>query len=157
MDAILRAVSIYFVLLIIFRISGKRTFAEVTPFDFVLLLIIAETTQQGLLGEDFSVTNCFILVTTLIVIDIGLSMVQQRSAWLAKLIEGTPVIVMEEGRLLQKRADRARISEGDILEAARRLHGLERLDQVKYAVLERHGGITIIPKDADDGVTASAS
>lgn len=157
MDAILRACSIYVVLLIIFRISGKRTFAEVTPFDFVLLLIIAETTQQGLLGEDFSVTNCFILVSTLIVIDIGLSVVQQHSSRLAKLIEGTPVIVMEDGRLLKPRARRARINEGDILEAARRLHGLERLDQVKYAVLERHGGITVVPRRDDDDVTASAS
>lgn len=147
MDAVLRAFALYFFLLLIFRISGKRTFAQVTPFDFVLLLIISETTQQGLLGDDFSITNAFLLITTLIGIDIGFSLLKGRFPVVAKFAEGFPVIVVEHGKLVRERMRRARIDEGDILLAAREQHGLERLEQIKYAVLERNGGISIIPAE----------
>lgn len=78
MDAVLRAVAVYGFLLVIMRLSGKRTLAQVTAFDLVLLLIIGEATQQALLGDDFSVTNAFVVITTLIVCDIGMSLVKQR-------------------------------------------------------------------------------
>ncbi len=146
MDAVLRATAIYFFLLLIFRLSGKRTFADVTPFDFVLLLIIAETTQQGLLGEDFSVTNSFLLIITLICIDIGLSLLKNRYPRLDKISEGVPLVILEEGKPHHDRLKKARIDEDDIRAAARESHGLERLDQIKYAILEKSGGISIIPK-----------
>jgi uncharacterized membrane protein YcaP (DUF421 family) len=76
MDAVLRGLSVYIFLLIIFRISGKRSLGQVTSFDFVLLLIIAETTQQALLGDDYSVTNAFLLIGTLVGVDIGLSLLE---------------------------------------------------------------------------------
>lgn len=145
MDAVLRAVAIYLFLLLIFRLSGKRTLAEVTVFDFVLVLIIAETTQQALLGNDFSVTNAFLLIVTLIGFDIGLSLLKERFSWFGKLTEGHPVVILENGEPLKDRMEKARVDESDILEAARRLQGLERLEQIKYAVLERNGGITIVP------------
>lgn len=145
MDAVLRATAIYLFLLLIFRLSGKRTLAEVTTFDFVLLLIIAETTQQGLLGNDFSVTNSFLLIVTLIGLDIGLSLLKEKFPAFGKLTEGRPVVILENGTPLSDRMQEVRVDEGDILEAARRLQGLERLEQIKYAVLERNGGITIVP------------
>ena len=67
---------VYFFLLLLVRLSGKRTLAQVTTFDFVLLLIIGEATQQGLIGDDFSVTKALLLITTLLGIDIGLSLNQ---------------------------------------------------------------------------------
>ncbi|MGE4219893.1 MAG: hypothetical protein AB7G39_10635, partial [Alphaproteobacteria bacterium] len=73
MDAVLRAAAIYGVMLLIFRIAGRRTLSEATTFDFVLLLIIGESTQQALLGDDFSVTNGAIVIVSLVAIDIGLS------------------------------------------------------------------------------------
>lgn len=146
MDSVLRGVVMYVGLLILFRIAGKRTLSEVTTFDFVLLLIIAEATQQALLGEDFSMTNALLLVLTLLGLDIAISLVKQRSPGAARLIEGVPLIIVEEGRLLKDRMDKARVDEDDVMNAARQLQGLERLEQIKYAVLERNGGITIIPK-----------
>ncbi len=137
----------YFFLLIVIRVAGKRTLAEVTTFDLVLLLIIGESTQQALIGNDFSFTNAFILIITLILIDIGLSIIKQRSGRLDKWIEGTPVIIMKDGAPLTETLRKARIDETDILEAARKLQGLERLEQIKYAILEKDGGITIVPKD----------
>jgi uncharacterized membrane protein YcaP (DUF421 family) len=147
MEPVLRGAAMYFFLLIVIRVAGKRTLADVTTFDLVLLLIIGESTQQALIGNDFSFTNAFILIITLILIDIGLSIIKQRSGRLDKWIEGTPVVIMKDGALLTETLRKARIDETDILEAARKLQGLERLEQIKYAILEKDGGITIVPKE----------
>lgn len=147
MDAVLRAAAIYVFLLVLFRIAGRRTLAEMTSFDFVLVLIIGEATQQALLGEDFSVTNAFLVVLTLLIIDVGLAVAKQRSKPVERLIDGVPTIIVENGRLLRDRMRKARVDEADVMEAARRLRGIERLDQIKFAVLEVSGGITVVPKD----------
>lgn len=147
MDAVARAAAIYLFLLVLFRIAGRRTFAQMTSFDFVLLLVIGEATQQALLGDDFSVTNAFIVIIGLVVIDILFSLAKNRLPWLDKLVEGVPMVVVENGRVLKERLARARISEEDVLGAARELRGLENLEQVKFAVLEPNGQITVIPKD----------
>ena len=146
MEAVLRSLAIYAILLVIFRISGKRSLSQITTFDFVLLLVVGEATQQALLGNDFSVTNAFLVIVTLIGVDIGFSLLKQRSKKLDKLVDSVPLVLVENGKLLQERLDKARVDETDILAKARELQGLERLDQIKYAVLERSGGITIIPK-----------
>lgn len=145
MDTVLRGAAIYLFLILIFRISGKRSLAEVTTFDFVLILIVAETTQQALLGEDFSVTNAFILITTLMGLDIGLSLLKERFSTIDRVMDGLPLVIVEQGKPIQLHMKKSRVDEADILEAARRLQGLERMEQIKYAVLERNGGITIIP------------
>jgi uncharacterized membrane protein YcaP (DUF421 family) len=147
MDAVIRATAIYLFVWLVFRIAGQRTLSDATMFDFVLLLIIAETTQQALLGEDFSVTNAFILITTLVGIDILMSLLKQKFPRVGRVMDGEPVLIVENGRPIEKRLARARIDREDILEAARRLQGLERMDQIKFAVLEQSGGITIIPKE----------
>ncbi len=146
MDAVLRASAIYFFLLFIFRLSGKRSIAQITTFDLILLLIISEATQQALLGQDFSLTNAFLVILTLVGIDIGLSLLKQRSPRFEKILEDEPLIIVEEGRPLLDRMKKVRVDEEDVLIAARVLQGLERMDQIKYAVLERNGGISIIPK-----------
>jgi uncharacterized membrane protein YcaP (DUF421 family) len=144
-DSILRALAVYTFLLVLFRVAGKRSLTDMTTFDFILLLIISEAIQQALLNDDNSMTNAFIVVTTLVGLNIALSLVKQRSQTLDKLLEGTPVVLVEHGRLLKERMDRVRVDEEDVMHAARQQQGLERLDQIKYAVLERSGGISIIP------------
>ncbi|GMU24429.1 MAG: hypothetical protein AMXMBFR13_45030 [Phycisphaerae bacterium] len=146
MDAVIRGVSIYVFLLLIFRVAGRRTLAEMTSFDFVLLLIISEATQQSLLGDDFSITNGMLLIFTLIGVDIGLSLVKSWAPRVEKWIDGVPTVLIDNGKLLKDRMAHARVDEEDILTDARRLQGIERLDQIKYAVLERSGGISIIPR-----------
>jgi uncharacterized membrane protein YcaP (DUF421 family) len=147
MDAILRGASVYILLLIVFRISGRRTLGEMTPFDFVLLLIIAETTQQALLGDDFSVTNAFLLITTLVGIDILISYMKTRFDKFDRILDGLPMVLVEHGKPLQERLKKSRLDEHDVLAAARRLQGLERMEQIKYAVLETDGAISIIPME----------
>ena len=146
MESILRAGVIYVFLLVVFRIAGKRSLAQITTFDFVLLLIIGEATQQALLGDDYSVVNACIVIATLILLEITLSHVAARFPAVDRAVEGLPLIVVDNGKLLNDRLRRERLDQSEILAAARELHGLERLEDIKYAVLERSGGITIVPR-----------
>jgi uncharacterized membrane protein YcaP (DUF421 family) len=148
MDAVLRAVVVYLFLLIVIRIAGKRSVSQLTTFDLVVILILSEATQQALLGDDFSVLNAFLVIMTLVGLQILFDSVGQRWKRFGRVIDGSPVVVLEDGRPLSDRLKRARVDEADILEQARRSQGIESLDQIKYAVLERGGGISVIPKSS---------
>ena len=145
MDSVVRVLVIFLFLLMLFRLSGRRTLSEMTSFDFILLLIISEQTQQAMVGQDHSMMNAFLMIGTLIGLDIALSLVKQRWPWAEKMLDGTPTIIVENGRPIKMLMDRARVDVDDVLDAAREKLGLERLDQIKYAVLEKSGGISIIP------------
>ena len=146
MESDIRAAVVYLVLLVLFRIAGKRCLAEVTTFDLVLLLIISEAVQQALIANDNSMTNAFLLVSTLIGLNILFSILAKRWPFFDNLIDDVPLIIVRDGQLLHDRMQKERVAESDVLEAARAHEGLERLEQIKYAILERTGQITIIPK-----------
>jgi uncharacterized membrane protein YcaP (DUF421 family) len=146
MDILIRGLAVYVFLLVVFRIGGKRSLSQATTFDFVLLLIIAETTQQALVGDDWSITTAFLLIALLVGLDILLSVLKCRYQRVDQLIEGVPMIIVRDGHPLRERMTKERIDEEDILFAARASQGLERMDQIKYAVLERNGRISIIRK-----------
>ncbi|KTT47280.1 membrane protein [Pseudomonas oryzihabitans] len=149
MESVLRAAAIYAFLLMLFRITGRRALSEITTFDFVLLLVIGEATQQALLGDDFSVINAFVVIATLVLIDILLSLFKERSPKVGRFLDGVPLIVVEYGRPLTERLRKARLTEEDILEAARQSQGLERLEQIRFAVLEKNGQISVIPEPGE--------
>lgn len=151
MESVIRGLVVYLFLLLIFRISGKRTMSQNTNFDLVLLLIISETTQQAMVDSDHSVINGFLLIMTLVGASIGFSLLKQRSTALEKWLDGTPVVIIENGKMLRTRMNNLRVDESDILEAARGLQGLERLEQIKYAIVERGGEITIVPMKEANG------
>lgn len=145
METVLRAAGIYLILMVVFKIAGRRALLQMTSFDLILLLIISEATQQALLGDDFSVTGAGLTIITLVTIDIVLGKLKNRFPSLAQLAEGGPVILVEHGRALQQRMKMTGVSEEDVLEAARS-QGLERLEQIRYAVLEVNGHISTIPE-----------
>lgn len=146
MDSVLRTIAVYGFLLIVFRISGKRSLAQMTAFDFILLLIMGNAVQNGLIGDDYSLTNAFVVVVTLMGLDVALSVWKQRSRTIGRLTEGLPLVIVERGRPLRERMDRERVDESDVMAAARERQGLERMAQIRYAVLERDGKISIIPE-----------
>jgi uncharacterized membrane protein YcaP (DUF421 family) len=146
-NPVVRGIIIYLFLLLIFRISGKRTLSQTTTFEFVLLLVIGEATQQALLGDDFSITNALLLITTLMGINQLLSWLKERSPLFEDVVESVPLILVDNGTLFKDRMKKVRIDEKDILEAARTNHGLARMEQIRYAVLERNGIISIIPRE----------
>jgi uncharacterized membrane protein YcaP (DUF421 family) len=148
MDAVIRAVVVYVFLLVVLRLSGKRTLAQVTTFDFVLLLIISEATQQALVDSDNSMINAGILVTTLVGMNILMSLLKQRWKFIERLLEGVPLVVVADGKPLEERMDKERVDEDDVLDAARESQGLERIEQIKHAVVERSGQISVIPRES---------
>ena len=149
MVPVARALAMYLFLLVVVRVSGKRTLAEVTVFDFILLLIISECTQQAMTGNDFSVTNGFLLVLTLVTVDRVSDWVTSRSERLDHMVNDAPLVLVDQGRVLHDRLRASHMRVDEVLEAARKDQGLERLEQIKYAVLERSGGISIIPTGED--------
>jgi uncharacterized membrane protein YcaP (DUF421 family) len=146
MDSVIRATVVYAFLLLVLRLAGKRTLAQVTSFDFVLLLIISEATQQALIDDDNSMTNAAILIVTLVGLNILMSVLKQRSKFIERLLEDIPLVIVADGKPLQARMDKERVDMDDVLDAARESHGLEHLSQIKHAILERSGKISIIPK-----------
>ena len=145
MDAVLRALAIYLILMLLFRLSGKRTLSQVTTFDFVLLLVVSEATQQALLGEDFSITQAVIVIATLIGLDRASDFLSFRSGRFQRVAQSVPVVLVENGRLLDEAMKKEHVSKDEILQAARTMQGLENLEDVKFAVLETSGGISIVP------------
>lgn len=149
MEAIIRACIIYFFLLFVVRITGKRTLAEITIFDFVLLLIIGDASQQSMTGDDYSLINGIIVITTLMLLDTFLSFIKRRFKGLEKIIDGMPVIVLKDGTCIKQNLEANGIDEEDILEAARKSHGLENFSQIKYGIMEKDGHISIIPYSSE--------
>jgi len=145
MNSVLRGLAIYLFLLLVFRLTGKRSLGQLTAFDFILLLIISEATQQALMGDDFSLTAAGLVILTLVTLDLGMSLLKQRFSSIDRTIDSLPLLIVENGKPLKDRMDRERVDEEDVLNAAREAHGIHRLQQVKYAVLERNGTISIIP------------
>lgn len=148
MDSVIRAFAVYAFLMLIFRIAGKRSLAEITTFDAVLLLIISEAVQQALIDNDESMTNAALIVMTLLGLDIAMSLITYRSRKFDRWLNDSPLVIVQDGKPLKNFMTKTRITEDDVMEKAREFHGLERLEQVKYAVLERSGTITIVPKQA---------
>jgi uncharacterized membrane protein YcaP (DUF421 family) len=146
MNPVIRAIVIYLFLLIVFRFMGKRSLASTTTFDFVVLLIISEVIQNALVGEDYSLTNGIVLIATLMGMDIILSLIKSKFKKFDRVAEGTPLVIVDNGQPLHERMQKSGVEIDDVMQAARMLQGLERMDQIRYAVLEKDGSISIIPQ-----------
>jgi uncharacterized membrane protein YcaP (DUF421 family) len=145
LDSVIRAALTYVFLLILTRVSGRRTLGEMTAFDLVLTLIISECVQDALTDTDHSFTNGMLLVVTLIGTDILLSYIKHKNKTVSKWLDGTPVVLVRAGKMERTKMDRHRIDEDDILESARENHGLASMKEIEHAVLEPSGEISIVP------------
>jgi uncharacterized membrane protein YcaP (DUF421 family) len=146
MESVIRGVAIYVFLWLIFRISGKRTLAETTPFELVLLLIISEVTNQAMVDSDHSITNAFLLIMTLVGMSVLLSVVKHWSPTATRWLEGLPLPLIKDGKVLRHNLDKARVDEEEILMASRYTQGVDRLDDIRTATVENDGKISIVPK-----------
>lgn len=144
MESVIRALVIYAILLVATRLAGRRTLSESTPFDLVLLLVVAESLQQALLGDDHSITNSAVLLATLFLTDVALSYVKRVSRGVELALEGMPTVLMSEGKLDVEALETSRLELSEILEAARK-RGLKSLSEIDSAILEVDGSISIIP------------
>ncbi|HXG61701.1 MAG TPA: YetF domain-containing protein [Planctomycetota bacterium] len=146
MKPALRALTVYAFLLLCFRVSGKRSLSDMTAFDFVFVLTIAEGTQQALMGRNGSVTAAVIAGGTFVLADIAAFFLKGRFEKIEKLIDNVPVLLIEAGRLRRDRMVKERVDEADILDSARQSLGIGRLDEIDYAILETNGRIAVIPR-----------
>jgi uncharacterized membrane protein YcaP (DUF421 family) len=146
MEAVFKAVALYFALLILFRIiAGRRTLGEMTIFDLLVLLIVGDIAQQFLVGDDASLVGVVLVIGTFLLIDVGLSLLKVRFRTLSNWLDGVPTVLCERGELDRHAMRKARVQEDDILAAAREFQGIGRLDQIGRATLETNGKISIIP------------
>lgn len=144
MDPILRAAAAYAFLIVLLRLAGRRTLGELTPFDFVVLLLVGDLMREPLVRDDPSFVRSSILCATLVGLDIVFAAVKIRSQRVERWLDGVPVVLVRDGRPLLDVMRRARVGEEDVLAAARTHRGLERMEQIRLAVLERTGVISVI-------------
>ncbi len=147
MDAVLHGMAIYVVLILLFRLVGRRSLADASLSDLLLLLILGESVQQALVGrENYSVAVAAVAIVVLL----GLIRLSDFLAARAKREEsreeGAPIVLVQGGEPLADQMTKARITEQEILAQARRSLGLERMEQIEYAVLDMTGRISILPR-----------
>lgn len=147
MEMVFRALAIYLILLVVFKIAGRRALLQMTSFDLILLLIISEATQQALLGNDFSVTGAMLTIITLVVIDMVFGIIKKKVSGAESVLDGSPVILMDHGAPLLDKMKKVDVSLDDILVAARQTQGITETAKIKYAILERNGHISVIPEE----------
>lgn len=146
MESVIRALVVYFVLLLIFRIAGRRTLSQTSEFELVLLLIISETVQEALVDNDHSMTNAFVLIVTLVGTTIVLAFAKHRWPALGKWLDGLPVLAVHRGKPRREVLDAERVDESEVLAAGRAAHGLASFDEIEHAVVENSGDITVVPR-----------
>lgn len=144
METVLRVAIIFVFLTVAMRVIGKRELGEMSGFELILIILIPEILSQGLIGEDYSITNALIGVSTLLSLVLINSFLTYRFKRYRNLLEGEPVILYYEGKFLKKTLDKERINIDEILNEIREM-GFERFDQMKWIVLEPDGKISCIP------------
>jgi len=149
MSLVLRAAFVYFFLLVLVRIAGRRTLADATPFDLILLLVLGETVNNALIrSDDHSLTSAAIVACTFVALEVGLALWRANSTRCEKILDGTPLVVVERGKILLDRIRRARVTESDILAAARQ-QGRRSLNEVDFVVLEANGKLSVVVSKSD--------
>jgi uncharacterized membrane protein YcaP (DUF421 family) len=148
MDLVIRATVVYAVILIFTRVLGRRELSSLQPFDLILLVVIGDLIQQGVTQNDLSVTGVVIILSTIGVLQVLVSFVVYRFRRLRPILNGEPVVIVQDGRPIERNMKRERITVEDVAEQAR-LNQIESLDQIKFAVLETSGQISFIKRDSE--------
>lgn len=142
----LRTSVIYVVVLILLRVAGKRELGQMTPFDLVVILLIANAVQNAMTGPDTSLLGGAIAASTLIVLNLAVSRFGRRIPFLARAFSGSPTLLVHDGKVIRSHLAREDVTVEEI-EMAAREHGVEKLKDVRGAILEVDGSISIIPKE----------
>ena len=148
MSVIIRAAVAYLVLLLAVRLIGRRLASMLAPFDIVVLFLFGGALMSAVLGDDHSMVAAISAVFSIGLMHVSVTKLKRWSPWFGRLVDGTPIIVYERGEWHQDRMRGLRMLESDVMTAVRQ-KGLMRLEQVRYAVVERDGKVSIIP-DGDD-------
>jgi uncharacterized membrane protein YcaP (DUF421 family) len=145
MDLAIRAIVLFFFVFTVTRVIGRRELSSLEPFDLILLIVLGDAIQQGLTQDDYSVTGAFIVIGVIAALQVLVSYVSFRMPKLRPVLDGEPIVVVEDGKALEKNLVRERLSVEEIMEEARQQQ-IGSLDEVQWAVLETSGQISFIKK-----------
>jgi uncharacterized membrane protein YcaP (DUF421 family) len=145
MDLIVRSVVVFFFVLVLTRVIGRRELSQLAPFDLILLIILGDALQQGLTQDDYSVTGALLVVGTFAVLQVFMSWVGYRFRPLRPILEGEPLIIVQDGKPIEKNLKRERLTLDEVMESAR-MHEIGSLDDVQWAIIERNGEISFLRK-----------
>jgi uncharacterized membrane protein YcaP (DUF421 family) len=145
MDIVLRGIVGFLFVLFLTRVVGRRELGSMEPFDLLLLVMLGDLVQQGITQNDFSVTGLMLAGGTIALMTVLVSYGTYRLPFLRPIIDGEPVILVQDGKPIVRNLARERITEGELLAQAR-LAGHDNLDPVRWAVLETNGQISFIPQ-----------
>ena len=149
-EFVIRAVIVYFVVMLMLRVSGKRAVGQFTPFDMVLLILIGNAVQNGMNGGDNSLPAALLLCTVLVALNYGVAFLSSRNRKLQELVEGVPVLLAREGKVFDDVLKREHLSREDFDEALRQAEDGEPAN-IRYAMLETNGKISFVMKDGEHG------
>src|SRR5690242_16693712 len=143
MDIVGRGVVVFLFLFLLMRIMGRRELSSLEPFDLILLIILGDAVQQGLTQDDYSLTGAMLAVGTIGALQIATSYANFKLPQLRTFLDGEPVVIVQDGKPIEKNLKRERLTLDDIAEAARQ-EGIGKLDDVAWAVMETSGQISFI-------------
>ena len=147
MDLAVRAVVGFFLIFLLTRVLGRRELSSLEPFDLILLVVIGDLMQQGITQADNSVTGVVIVTVTIALLQVGVSYVSFRFRRLRPLLAGEPIVIVQDGRLLESNLRRERLTVEEVAEEAR-MQKIASLEDVQWAMLETTGKISFIPKQS---------
>ena len=145
MDLAIRSAAIFFFVFLLMRIVGRRELSSLEPFDLILLVVLGDSVQQAVTQDDYSVTGAFIVVSTIALLQVFMSYLNFRVPRLRPIIDGEPIVIVQDGKVIEGNARRERLTLDDIAEAAR-IQQIASLDDVQWAVLETSGELSFVEK-----------
>ena len=143
MDLVIRATVVFFFIFLITRIAGRRELSSLEPFDVILLVVLGDLVQQGITQSDESVTGTLIVISTITLLSVAVSWASFRSGRIRLITEGQPIILVQDGQVIERNLRRERLTRGDIEEEAR-AQQIDSLSDVRWAILEKAGVISFI-------------
>jgi uncharacterized membrane protein YcaP (DUF421 family) len=146
MDIVLRAAALFFFMVLLTRVIGRRELSSLTPFDLILLIVLGDAVQQGLTQDDYSVTGAIIAVSTIATLQVATSYVSFRSGRARKVLEGLPIVLVQDGNIVEANLKRERMTPDEV-EEEMRVQQIGSLDQVQWAILETNGTMSFIKKE----------
>jgi uncharacterized membrane protein YcaP (DUF421 family) len=145
MDIALRALFLYAFVVFLMRVIGRRELSSLSAVDLVLLIVLGDAIQQGLTQDDYSVTGAVIAVSTIAAVQVGSSYLSFRSRRARRVLEGEPIVVVQEGKLIESNLKRERMTADEIAEEMR-VQQIASFDEVQWAILETNGQISFVKK-----------
>ena len=145
MDLALRAIFLYAFVILLMRVTGRRELSTLSAIDLVLLIILGDAIQQGLTQDDYSVTGAVIVVSTIAAMQVGTSYLSFRSRRARRVLEGEPIVIVQDGKLIERNMKRERLTEDEVAEEMR-AQQIASVEDVEWGILETNGTMSFIPK-----------